>query len=186
MVLGSPRHRHLVTETLGVGANVFKGTWSASHPWFETKNFVLSLGLPLLLERRFLRIRGSRGMSTATSSQLTELLDSQPSHNPRGRLDWRQTEEKICRFWWILVIRPNSILQFASFLSTPFEEYTLNPFLLFASFLSNLQCSAVLSTFFFEKVKIEPHFTLGFLSTPFEVVRPNPYCVLSHVLSTPF
>ena len=34
---------------------------------------------------------------------------------------------------------PNPILHFVPFLSTPFEEYALNPFLLFASFLSKLQ-----------------------------------------------
>ena len=51
----------------------------------------------------------------------------------------------------ILVIRPNPMLHFAPFLSTPFEEYALNTVLLFTSVLSKLQIG-ICFEHFFEKV----------------------------------
>ena len=65
------------------------------------------------------------------------------------------------------------MLHFAPFLSTPFESYTLKPILLFTSFLSKLQFSAV-SSIFCEGVRIEPHVHFGsFLSGQTKIKPKN-------------
>ena len=52
------------------------------------------------------------------------------------------------------------MLHFAPFLSTPFEEYALNPFSLSPHFCPNIKFAAVWSFFLFEEsVGIEPRIT---------------------------
>ena len=70
--------------------------------------------------------------------------------------------------WVFLVIRPNPILHFAPFLSTPFEFFALNPSYFLPHFCPNFNFSAVFSIFR-QGVRIEPHVTFRVV-----FVRPNP------------
>ena len=62
-------------------------------------------------------------------------------------------------------VRHNSILHFASFLFTPFEEYAINSFLFSTSFLSNLHFFNSFEHFFEEVSESNPILHFGsFLS----------------------
>ena len=67
-----------------------------------------------------------------------------------------------------LVLRPNPMLHFARFLSTPFELYALNPFSLFTYFCANFNVSFSCFEHFRQGVRVEPHVTFRVV-----FVRPN-------------